>query len=282
MTERIRLSGRLDTDGRLTLRPAFPTAIPPGRWRQEALAYVVEVLDAQDRPLARVPLSVSGTCDSSSTALRGSVDLPEGAVRLDVLRVDTSGRDPIVLASEPIPERGPEIRLIDVPEGEVRGRFTLTWEARGSVEPVRYFVDYSAGRETWEPLSLSVSEPQITIDFDSLAGGPACRLAVTASSGLRATRVETGPFSVREKPCAAVILRPVDGEELSSDVVLVGNGWWREERRPELQALTWASDVQGELGRGRQVTVHLERGTHESPCAPARKSERVSSPSESA
>ena len=67
----------------------------------------------------------------------------------------------------------------------------------------------------------------------------------------------------REKPCAAVILRPVDGEELSPDVLLVGNGWWREERRPELEALRWASDIQGELGRGRQVTVHLEPGTHE-------------------
>jgi hypothetical protein len=85
---------------------------------------------------------------------------------------------------------------------------------------------------------------------------------VTASNGLRATRIETEPFSVREKPCAAVIMRPVDGEELVSDVVLVGNGWWREEGRPELQALSWASDVQGELGRGRQVAVRLELGTH--------------------
>src|SRR4051794_22545056 len=127
MTERIRFSARLDREGHLTLRPAFPTAIPPGRWRQEALAYVVEVLDAQGRPLARVPLSVSGSCDSRSTALRGSVDLPEGAARLDVLRMDASGRAPIVLASEPIPERAPEIRLLAVPEGEVSGRFTLTW-----------------------------------------------------------------------------------------------------------------------------------------------------------
>ncbi len=98
--------------------------------------------------------------------------------------------------------------------------------------------------------------------FDRLAGGPACRLAITASNGLRATRVETAPFSVREKPCAAVIVRPVDGETLAPDVVLVGNGWWREERRPELQQLGWTSDVQGELGSGRQVAVHLEPGTH--------------------
>lgn len=262
MTERIRLSGRLDAEGHLTLRPAFPTAIPPERWRHDTLSYVVEVLDAQGHPLVRVPLSASGTCGSDCTALRGSVHLPEGAARLDILHVDASGRDPIVLASEPVPERAPELRLLAVPEGEVEGEFTLTWEARGDPPPVRYFVDYSPGREIWEPLSLGVSEPRLTVDFASLAGGDACRVAVTASNGLRASRVESGPFRVRQKPCAAVILRPVDGEELPPNVVLVGNGWWREEGRPEVEALAWASDVQGELGRGREVTVRLEPGTH--------------------
>lgn len=262
MTERIRLAGRLDDEGHLTLRPAFLTAIPPERWQHETLAYIVEVVDGQGQPLARAPLRASGTCETHSTGLRGSVDLPAGAARLDVLRVDASGRSAIVLASEHIPERAPDLRLLRVPEGEVKGEFTLTWEAGGDPPPVRYFIDYSVGHETWEPLSLGVSEPKLTIDFDSLAGGQACRLAVTASSGLRATRVETGPFRVREKPCAAVILRPVDGAELPIDVVLVGNGWWREERRPEFEALTWVSDVQGELGRGQEVTTRLERGTH--------------------
>jgi hypothetical protein len=262
MTERIRISGRLDAEGVLTLRPAFPTAIPPERWRHDTLAYVVEVLDAQGHSLVRVPLSASGTCESRSTTLRGSVDLPQGAARLNILHVDVSGRDPIVLASEPVPERAPELRLLAVPEGEVKGTFTLTWEATGDPAPIRYFIDYSPGRETWEPLSLGVSEPRLTVDFDRLAGGNACRLAVTASNGLRASRVESGPFRVREKPCASVIVRPVDGEETPPNVVLVGNGWWREEGRYELEALKWVSDMQGELGRGREVTTRLKPGTH--------------------
>ena len=262
MTERIRLSGRLDADGHLTLRPAFPTAIPPERWRHDAFSYVVEILDTQGRPLVRVPLSASRNCGSDSTTLRGSVDLPDGSTRLDIFRVDTSGREPIVLASKPIPERAPELRLLAAPEGAVEGEFTLTWEASGDPSPVRYFIDYSVGRETWEPLSLGVSEPWLTVDFTKLAGGDTCRLAVTASNGLRATRVESGPFRVREKPCAAVILRPVDGEKLPPDVILVGNGWWREEGRPEVEALEWNSDVQGPLGRGQSVTARLEPGTH--------------------
>lgn len=262
MTDRIRLSGRLDAEGHVTLRPAFPTTIEPERWRQETLSYVAEVLDAEGNSLARVPLSASGTCNSESTALRGSVDLPEGAVRLDILHVDPSGRDPIVLVSEPVPEQAPELRLLTVPEGEVEGQFTLTWEAGGDPPPVRYFVDYSAGGERWEPLSLGMSETEITVDFGNLAGGDACRVAVTASNGLRGSRVESAPFRVREQPCTAVIVRPVDGDELTSDVVLVGNGWWREEGRPEVDALVWASDVQGELGYGREVATRLEPGTH--------------------
>jgi hypothetical protein len=262
MTERIRLSARLDAEGHLTLRPVFPTTIPPEPWRHDTLAYVVEVLDTQGHPLARAPLSASGTCESDSTVLRGSVDLPEGAARLAILHVDLSGRAPIMMASEVLPERAPEIRLLAMPQGEVKGQFTLTWEATGDPPPVRYFVDYCPGRETWAPLSMAVSEPRLTVDFDSLAGGDACRVAVTASNGLRASRVESSPFQVRVKPCAAIILRPVDGEQIAADVVLVGNGWWREEGCPELEALAWASDAQGELGRGREVTTRLKPGTH--------------------
>ncbi len=262
MTERVRLSGRLDAEGRCTLRPAFLTRIPPERWREGAVQYVVEVRDEGGRVLVRVPLSASGTCESDSTVLRGSVDLPDSAARLDVLRVDASGRDPLVLASERVPERAPELRLLTAPEGEVDGEVTLAWEASGDPEPVRYFVDYSTGRETWEPLSLGLTEPRLTVDVAALAGGEACRVAVTASNGLRASRVESEPFRVREKPCSAVIARPVDGEVVPPDVVLVGNGWWREEGRPELHALVWSSDVQGELGAGRVVTARLEPGIH--------------------
>ena len=67
---------------------------------------------------------------------------------------------------------------------------------------------------------------------------------------------------MRLKPCAAVILQPLENDVLEPNVVLVGNGWWREEGRPELEALTWSSDLQGDLGRGQQVAVRLERGTH--------------------
>lgn len=262
MTERIRLTGRVDAEGRLTLRPAFPTSIPPENWRHTALTYVAEVLDTAGHPLMRVPLSASGTCGVDSTAIRGSVDLPDGAARIDFMHVDASGLAPMILASEPVPDQAPELRLLVVPEGEVDGEFTLTWEAQGDPPPVRYFVDYSVNRETWEPLSLGLTESRLTIDFANLAGGDACRLAVTATNGFRTVRIESEPFRVPKKPCAAVILRPTDGEELLSSVVLIGNGWWREEGHPETEQLWWESDVQGELGRGREITVHLEPGTH--------------------
>lgn len=252
----------MDAAGGFTLRPVFPTRIPPERWREALVQYVAEVLDEQGRPLARVPLSASGTCESHSTVLRGSVDLPDGAARLDVLLVDASGREPLVLASERVPERAPEVRLLEVPEGEADGEVTLAWEATGDPGPVRYFVDDSTGRERWEPLSLGLREPRLTVDLRELAGGDACRVAVTASNGLRASRIESEPFRVPQKPCTAVIIRPVDGQLLPPDVVLVGNGWWREEGRAELEALVWTSDVQGELGAGRVVTTRLEPGTH--------------------
>ncbi|BCS31438.1 hypothetical protein TBR22_A06390 [Luteitalea sp. TBR-22] len=262
MSDRIRFSARIDREGRLTVRPAFLTAIPPARWTSDTLVYVAEVFDAEGRALSRVPLSSSGTCEGQSISLRGSVDLPDGATRLDVLHVDGSGREPIVLGSVAVPARAPEVRLLETPDGQAEGEFRLAWEATGEPAPVRFHVDYSAGGGAWRPLSLGLSESSVTIDLAALAGGEGCRLAVTASNGMRATRVESPPFRVPIKPCAAVILRPVDGDTVASDVLLVGNGWWREEGRPELEALTWFSDVQGELGRGRSLAAHLERGMH--------------------
>ena len=96
-----------------------------------------------------------------------------------------------------------------------------------------------------------------------MAGGDECRIAVTASSGLRATRIESAPFRVPLAPCAAVIVMPADGDSITGPgITLAGNGWWREESRAELEALAWASDMQGELGEGREVRVDLEPGHH--------------------
>lgn len=262
MTERIRISGHVDAAGHLTLRPAFPTTIPPGRQRQDAPSYAAEILDINGRALTRVSLKSSRTCGVDSIALRGSVDLPTEAKSLEILQIDASGREPIVLASVPVPDHAPELRLLDAPEGNADGKFKIEWEAKGDPPPVRYFVDYSPRSGFWEPLSLGLNAPHFIVDFANLAGGDECRIAVTASNGVRSSRVESEPFHVSDKPCAAAIMQPVDGTTISPNAVLVGNGWWREERKPEVEALRWTSDIQGELGRGRLVETHLKSGTH--------------------
>ena len=262
MTDRLRLSGRLDAEGHLTLRPAFPTGIPPEQWHDGPLLHVVEALDAEGRTLTRSLLVARSNCETEAVSLRGTVDVPEQAVRLDVLRLDASGRSAVPLASVDVPARAPDVRLVDVPTGQAEGEFTISWESDAEPGTATYFVDYSIDRETWSPLSMSVTETAYRVDFESLGGGDACRIAVVASIGLRASRTVSEPFQVRAKPCVAVIQRPGDGEQVGPEPQLVGNGWWREEDRAEVDQLAWASDLQGELGYGRQVDARLEPGTH--------------------
>ncbi|WP_406238515.1 hypothetical protein [Nocardia sp. NBC_01009] len=60
-----------------------------------------------------------------------------------------------------------------------------------------------------------------------------------------------------------MIQKPSSDAELSTEEVeLLGNGWWLEESTPELDQLSWRSDVDGELGRGRLLRARLSPGRH--------------------
>jgi hypothetical protein len=75
-----------------------------------------------------------------------------------------------------------------------------------------------------------------------------------------------------------MILAPESGYELDRDstLQLQGQGYWLEERRPEVEALFWSSSLGGALGRGANVEVSgLQTGVHEIPSRPARATERA-------
>jgi hypothetical protein len=61
-----------------------------------------------------------------------------------------------------------------------------------------------------------------------------------------------------------MILAPADQERVprGGATLLQGQGYWREERRPELKELTWTSSIDGELGAGALVEVNLSPGVH--------------------
>jgi hypothetical protein len=100
------------------------------------------------------------------------------------------------------------------------------------------------------------------VDVEQLPGGERCRIRVRATNGVRSSEAVSPAFSVSVKACQAIIQQPIDGGTVAAEVSLLGNGWYLEERQPELWALQWASDRDGPLGEGRGVFARLSPGEH--------------------
>ncbi len=264
----LRIFGRLRADNRLVLRPGYLIDEPREREPARPATLIAEVLGADDGVLVRLPLSVSRYCGSRSLgetlAVRGSVPLPEEAARVVVSRPDNSGRAPIIVADLQVPSTAPDIRILDEPNGVAEGRQVVTWHAEGDPAPVEYMVSYSHDDGlTWQPVGQRTLDLEAVLDVDDLPGGERCKIAVLATNGMRSKTAVSQPFQVVPKPCRALIQQPLDGERLTQhELLLVGNGWWLEDSRPELEQLAWCSDQEGELGRGSTVRARLSPGRH--------------------
>jgi hypothetical protein len=267
----LRLRGRLRANGELVLRPGYLVTERRDVSARGPWLLVAEVRSPSGELLSRTPLTVRIYCsDGSQSGPTGSLsmygDLPvtEQASRIEIIKLDPSGREPVRVATIEMARSAPSIRLIDVPQGHVSGEHVLRWDAGGDPPPVQFRVRYSHddGR-TWHLMARPTAEREVTVNFDEFPGGEQCRVAVLATNGTRSTEAISPPFSVAEKSCRALIQQPPPNARLdAAEVVLLGNGWWLESMSAELEELEWTSDRQGALGRGRTVRVALAPGHH--------------------
>lgn len=260
----LQLIGRLHADNHLVLRPGYLTERPLPSQATDPTTLFAEIR-SQDRPLVRAPLAVFGYCGRSDSALavRGTVPLPDAADNMRIVRSERD-RDDVVIADIEVPSTGPELEIIDVPRGAVTGSHLIRWRAAGEPPPTEFRIRYSHddGR-AWIPVLLRTTSLSASVDVDDLPGGDRCKVAVVATNGVRSTTVQSEPFQVPVKPCRPLIQKPSSDAELSTEEVeLLGNGWWLEESTPELDQLSWRSDVDGELGRGRLLRARLSPGRH--------------------
>lgn len=267
----LRLRGRVQPDGTLKLRPGYEVTHRRSISSRGPWSMVAEVRNKGGALLSRTPVAVRTYCGdgsrdgpSTSLAIFTEVPLVEGAERIEIIRLDPSGREPVFLSSIRLAESAPALRLLDPPHGRVSGRRRLRWSADGKPPPVQYRVRYSVddGRN-WRAMAWPTSDRHVDVDFDQLPGGERCRIAVLATNGTRSSEAISDSFSVAEKPCQAMIQEPrPDWQFAAGEVAFIGNGWWLETMTPELEALRWMSDRQGELGRGRVLQVALVPGRH--------------------
>ena len=264
-TQYLTVTGVLHPDNRLDLEPGFLTTEPAHAVEEPDSALVAELADASGKALLRFRLSYGLPCtDGAATADRlvmAKVPFPR-ATRL--IRFVLDG---VVIHELEVAREAPTVRLAWEPGEGTEGVRPVRWQG-GHPEgrELRYLLSYSADDgKTWQPLSLPVGETEHDVDFDRLAGGDRCRLRVLATDGVNTTEAVSEPFKRPVQPCYAMILEPDNGTAYGREdpVRLQGQGYYLEEREPELDRLDWVSSADGPLGEGAIVEVSgLSPGAH--------------------
>jgi hypothetical protein len=262
----LRLIGRLEADNRLRLRPGYLTSRPRQIDAQPDSDLVAVLLDEDRRELLRygvplLPYCVEGEI-VTSLAVRATIPF-HSATRAIVFEHDGLAIHELEVAPEP-----PRVRLTWNPRAkEVSGTQQITWDAEHPTRmPLEFFLRYSHdGGETWQRASMRTGRKRYALDFDALPGGRRCRVAVVATDGVNTAIARSRQFAVAVKPCRALLLSPEDGAVFAETepILFEGQGYYLEERRPELEALRWSSEPAGVEGAGPVLTTsHLAPGKY--------------------
>lgn len=273
-TRFLTVTGVLRPDGRLFLHPGFVTEDPLTSIAEAADSPLeAELLNAEGEVVLRSPVPVGAFIEELATSLSagppirpmpdlavaGVVPFPEATHRIRFLlrgvaihALDVSDRAPQIEAAWELPA---------APEGVHR----LRWSASAADgRALSFVVAYSndAGT-TWQPLSLPSPESELDVDFAQLPGGRG-RFRIMATDGTRTASADSPVLRLARRPVIPTIFEPPDGAELpgKGPILLHGEGYDLEERRSELENLSWSSSRDGALGSGAVLQVELRPGTH--------------------
>jgi parallel beta-helix repeat protein len=172
------------------------------------------------------------------------------------------------LAVQRVSLNPPTVHLVAPNGGEsLSGLCTVAWTASDpDGDALRYTVLASTDNMNWTPLAIDLTQPSFAWDTRLSPGSTNCRIMVVANDGVNQTRdVSDGPFTVMMKGPTITISSPTNGAALPADqsVLFVGSGFDFEDGDLPDSALTFTSDRDGLLGKGRSLPVaELSVGTH--------------------
>jgi hypothetical protein len=266
------IAGVLLDERTMRLDPGFVTDAdptpPPVGGADSANVMVVETLDTSAEVLDVNLLDTASLClyQSGQPAPRlaaGVIPLHE---RAQALRFSFHGH---VVREVTLPRRAPTVE-IRRPVGSRdavlgTGIHLIEWSTShpDNAEVSCLPLYYSAGRG-WQPLGPPSQASAVPVDFDSLPGGPDCRIRILASDGAHTMIAEADPFPVRIKGFQVVITAPDDGAVVPAGrpVAMAAQVFHWESPDETTDALRWVSSLDGELGSGPQVDRTLSAGDH--------------------
>lgn len=160
----------------------------------------------------------------------------------------------------------PAVQLVaPVAPSSLAGSVNVKWavtDADSTQHTTR--VQYSADNgQTWSEQGV-VDTNELLFDFDKLPGGPATKLRLMVSDGINSSTFTSDPFITPKKNVVtAEILSPAKDVVVESDVLfLKGIGTDTDDGTLTGSALTWSSDLAGDLGSGELISVVLTPGKH--------------------
>jgi hypothetical protein len=268
--------GVLADTGTWSLLPAYELPLSSGEWEEAGTgSYSIQLRNAEGTVLlerffephgghvdAREPDPVL----AMPLSFEEIVPLPPGVTQLLLLH----GQE--VLASRTRSAHVPVVNVVSPTSNGFEGQPDnplIRWSARDADrDALVYMVQYSPDgpdAEEWQTLGADLTQLELAVQLEMLAGSPGSAVRVLASDGFNTSQAVSPAFAVAGKPPVVDILSPADGSitQEGLPVTLEGTGWDREDGMLPDQNLDWTSDIDGPLGTGRQVILsHLSPGIH--------------------
>jgi hypothetical protein len=174
------------------------------------------------------------------------------------------------LADWAVSAHAPQVTLLSPDGGETfEDTMTITWSGSDADgDDLFYSLQYSPDNgQTWQAVAVNLGETSLELDtLDDLPGNNEALMRVIATDGINTSTDESDAvFSVaRHSPHAGILEPPSDRVyETGETVKLRGYGQDTEDGSLSPEALSWASDLDGALGAGRELWVSdLMMGTH--------------------
>ena len=175
-----------------------------------------------------------------------------------------------ILAERAVSANAPQVTLLAPNGGEtLAAPLDISWTASDADgDLLSYMMQYSADAgQTWQVLGASLFESTLRLDsLSHLPGSDEALFRVIAGDGVNTGQdVSDAVSNVPNGPPFAAIYAPADGAAFPQGalVILEGNATDREDGAITGSALSWKSDLDGQLGAGPERHVRdRSLGTH--------------------